>query len=82
MEILAATVSNLKCSIAQSIEEDMLVQNYGISLCKDNIRSCISSKLNLIFLENIKYLGLNKNQLLGIKSGDYKVCLNKKVKNC
>lgn len=79
MEILIAAINKLKCKFSDEMEENLCVENYGISSCdEDGIKICGSLKLRIIFLENIKYLCLSVSQLNQIENGDYRVCCIKK----
>ncbi len=74
MEILAAATSDLKCKFAGMMQEQLMVNHYGIMPSKNIITQCDDIRLKIIFISNIKYLPLSQNQLDLIEAGDYAVC--------
>lgn len=79
MEILQVAVNKLKCRFSEMIEEEYIVENYGIKSCTNHfLKPFDNIKLELIFLSNIEYICLSEDQLRKIKSGNYKNLFFKK----
>lgn len=80
MEILQAAASKLKTRFAEIIEQDYISQNYGIKSCLGkNIKSFNSLKLELLFVDNLRYVCLNEKQLQKVKTGNYKNLFKRKA---
>ena len=80
METLQTVVNKLKVDFTEKIENDIIVDNYGIKSCvSDGFKSFNFKKLEIIFLSNLCYLNLKQNQINKILVGNYKNLLKKKV---
>lgn len=79
---LEIVVNNVKCNLFKLKHTEYLKDLYDVEICNERLSfySLDSLKLELLFLQNLKYLKYSKKQYIQILSGNYKELFTKENK--